>query len=432
MAAGRILEGDAYHRGRRTTFSGALDGNVTSMARKLPTVRKDPLHWLVVLLLIALAFAVGHRLSEKSTWIRLRYRIYSYLPHLGRQVIDVERTALVLIGDDDYWKGELARRVPTKRDYLAKLLRAIDAANPAVIVLDFDLRSPTFDHSLDDHDDYRAETEQFVRAVQDISRRTPIVLPKTIRFDENQDYVIEPAIYDRYDLRSSRVGFGYIELPYDLRQVPLPQAVQGGVKLHSLASAAVEFDNPQVLELANTGKDTLPYGSFAEAEAFPSFSSAHVLQADPQKLRDELGHRIVLVGAGWSRLGHERGGVIDATISPIGLVGKVYLHANYMEALLDQRTYDPINEGIVTVIEIMFALGVAIVFAMKIRALTKFAVFLLICLLVLIVTYIAYTNFGIFFDFLIPLVLLAGHAFVEQVLEWRQLARKCAQLHGIG
>lgn len=48
------------------------------------------------------------------------------------------RTVLVMVGDEEFWKGEgLAGRTPTKRSYLAGLLRAVGRAGPEVIALDF-------------------------------------------------------------------------------------------------------------------------------------------------------------------------------------------------------------------------------------------------------------------------------------------------------
>ena len=53
-------------------------------------------------------------------------------------------STLVLIGDDEFWLGELSGRRPVKRSYLAIIVRALDSesVNASVIALDFDLRLP--------------------------------------------------------------------------------------------------------------------------------------------------------------------------------------------------------------------------------------------------------------------------------------------------
>ena len=70
----------------------------------------------------------------------MHYRLYAAIQYLELRPIRPKRTALVLIGDDEYWGGELKRRVPIKRDYLAKLVNKLDQAQPELIVLDFILR----------------------------------------------------------------------------------------------------------------------------------------------------------------------------------------------------------------------------------------------------------------------------------------------------
>jgi hypothetical protein len=72
---------------------------------------------------------------------------------------------------------------------------------------------------------------------------------------------------------------------------------------------------------------------------------------------------------------------------------------------------------------------VAVFFSLRIRPILKFACFIVSCILLFVVAYIFYQNFGLFFDFLIPLILLGLHAFIEQILEWRKLARKYWKLN---
>src|SRR6476659_726784 len=97
---------------------------------------KGKRYWLIVLLLLVVGTVVGEQLGEHGVWINLRYRLYAVLQHVVPSPTKGRWTALVLIDDDDYWKGPFARRTPLKRDYLAKLIKTVETAKPKVIALD--------------------------------------------------------------------------------------------------------------------------------------------------------------------------------------------------------------------------------------------------------------------------------------------------------
>lgn len=405
-----------------------------ALRRLLEKIPGGTRHWATVFVLIGLGSWAGHWLGERDVWIRLRYKIYErqqeiFSPRTRNAAS--KRTSLVLVGDDDYWKGEeLARRVPINRDYLARLVRAVATANPQVIALDFNLASPVPDGSLREHSAYAEETKRFVAALKEVARipRGPtVILARTIEYDPETDrFIAQPAVYDEYDLPRGRVRSGYIELPFDLRQVPLPVELLDRSKLDSFSSAIVRASGAdQALKLAEAGEGQLPYGSFHERSSFPTYPAQAVLEGDTRVLQN-LEHDIVLVGAGWSRFAYGIGGSVDITESPLGTVPKVYLHANYIEALLDPESqiFKPLPEWIAITIEVVLSLVIAVVFALRLPRRLTFLGALSACLLVIVFTYFSYQNLGLFFDFFIPLVLLACHSVYEQAAEWREAAHK--------
>jgi len=135
-------------------------------------------YWFRVALFTALGVLFGQLIGKADIWREVRYKIYHFQttklhpshPH------DLQ-VAFVLIGDDEYWTGPLARRVPIKRDYLARLLRAVEKAHPAVIALDFELRSPTPDGTIVENPEYSVERSELLRAIRDVAERRPIVVP---------------------------------------------------------------------------------------------------------------------------------------------------------------------------------------------------------------------------------------------------------------
>jgi CHASE2 domain-containing sensor protein len=394
--------------------------------------RKGSFYWLRVLILTVAGTALGHWLSDDQIWVDLRYKIYQQQLDLTPRKPFAERVVVVLIGDDDYWKGELGRRVPIKRSYLAKMVRELVAANPAVIALDFDLASPLPDGRLVEHPDYESERKEFLKAIREALERTKIVLPRTIDFDNQKNYVATSDIHDGFDFGPKKLNLytGYIALPYDIRRVPGPLVIKGvQPSVDSFAVAiAKAYDEAALGRIPKS--DSLPFGSYLREEEFRQFSAQEILKRRPEVL-GRLAHKIVILGGAWHSQGYGRGSRIDTYFTPVGWIGGAFIHANYVEALLDGRVYSALNEKIVMAIEVTLVLVGAIVFALEIRPFLKWLSATALCLLLLPTSYFLFQNLGLFFEFFIPLLLIAGHSLLDQILEWRALARSHSAQHEV-
>jgi CHASE2 domain-containing sensor protein len=394
--------------------------------------RKGTLYWLRVLTLTVAGTALGHWLSDDRIWVDLRYKIYQQQLDLTPRKPFAERVIVVLVGDDDYWKGELGRRVPIKRSYLAKMVRELVAANPAVIALDFDLASPLPDGRLVEHPDYESERKEFLKAIREALERTKIVLPRTIDFDNQKNYVITSDIHDGFDFgpKKQNLYTGYIALPYDTRRVPGVLALKGAQpSIDSFAVAiAKAYDEAALGRIPKS--DSLPFGSYLRHDEFRQFSAGDVLERRPEVL-GRLAHKIVILGGAWHSQGYGRGSRIDTYFTPVGWIGGAFIHANYVEALLDGRVYSALNEKIVMALEVALVLVGAIVFALEIRPSVKWLSATALCLVLLVMSYFLFQNLGLFFEFFIPLLLIAGHSLLDQILEWRTLARSYSVQHEV-
>lgn len=394
--------------------------------------RKGIFYWFRVVILTVIGTALGHWLSDEQVWVDLRYKIYQKQLDLTPRKAIAERVVVVLIDDDEYWKGELARRVPIKRRYLAKMVRALVAANPAVIALDFDFSSPLPDGNLVEHPDYQSERLELLNVIKDALERTKIVLPRTVDFDNDENYITTSDIYDGFDLGQKKKNLytGYIALPYDIRRVPGELAVKGAQSsVDSFAVAiAKAYDEAALGRIPKS--DSLPFGSYLREEEFRTFSARDVLQKRPEVL-DRFAHKIVIVGGAWHRQGYGRGSRIDTYFTPVGWIGGAFIHANYVEALLDGRIYNALDERIVTGLEIALVLIGAIIFALEIRPSVKWLAATALCLVLLTASYFLFQNIGLFFEFFVPLVLIAGHSLLDQILEWRALSRQPRAQHEV-
>jgi CHASE2 domain-containing sensor protein len=391
---------------------------------------KKPWYWLKVAIIIVIGLYLGHSLDEEGYLTGPRYKMSQFLQSLTPFPPYPKHTALVLIQDEEYWRGEPEGRVPIKRDYIGKLMEALDKANAAVIAIDFDLRSQSAPGSDDlEQPGYRAETDLFCKAVWAASQRRKVILPKTISLTHvgKDDYFYEtkPDIYDKCDFGGGRVSKGYIALPPDTRLAPLLSLeVKGGPPLDSFSQAIARAHDEDVLRHLRETEE-LPYASFINQEEFEKkvVSAGDLLKGEPAALK-RVENKVVILSGAWHSQGFETGMLIDSYDTPAGIIPGAFIHANYVEAMLDSRIFRTWGGWTLVIIEILLSLCVALPFALEIRALQKLLAVVFIGLVTLVFSYFSLRNLGLFFDPFIPLILVAAHGAFEQIREWRADAHK--------
>ena len=376
---------------------------------------KGLFYWLNVFVLVVVGVLAGHWLEKQDVATDLRYRAYQFVTRgSSSRKPYATRTAAVLVGDEEFWRGELARRTPPKRLYLAQLIRARDAADASAVALDFDLRWPDPSGAPLPYNDYDDETRKLLEAVRDVSKRRPVILPRTIRWESGY-YVHEPDLYDGFDFQGGKVLGGHVLLPFDVRRVPLGVVLKDGTTVNSFAEALVRLVNEKALEPVE-GFEDAPYGSYLTAADFPVYSASALLAGDPAAVSG-VHHRIVILGAAWSRLAFGRGPRIDTHVTPVGPMPGALVHANFVEALLDRRTAPAWSESALMAFDAGLAFAVAIIFALIERLRWKLAALLALCAAVVTFSVLSWLNLGLFYDFFIPVVLVIGHAFYEEAHE---------------
>lgn len=390
---------------------------------------KGKRYWLIVLALVVIGTITGQWLGQRYIWIQLRYRIYGAIQNATRVTTVAKNTRLVLIDDDEYWKGELARRVPLKRDYLAKLVSTLAKAEPTVIALDIDLRSPIPERGPDELEAYRDETGKLFSAIKEVAKDRHIVLATTVIGDD-AGYSVSPNVFDNYNFEGRKVSHGYITLPKDLRQVPLSVPVKNSnAKEDSFAAAIVKTQDETVVSAAEQYEHRgFPYGSFYRPEEFKKVNASAIAQMTESDLKNALQGKIVIVGGAWhtgSYKGDKPGydGSVDLHFTPAGDIPGAFVHANYVEALLG-GVHRQVPEAVAIVIEVLCSLLVAVVFAWHGALWQKFGRVLLVSLLLVLASYFVWQNLGLFFDFFIPFLLLSIHAPIEQLRETRAELRE--------
>lgn len=323
--------------------------------------------WLAVVLTIENPGPVRHLAAEiglldpatredTSDWFEpLWYQVISragYRPIKARHVRIVSLTNATEEGDE-----ELRNNICKQRARLAELVAALDQLKVGLIVIDkyFGRKScPTSD----------AGTAALLEALRNAG--SPVVVGLSTKDPDQWGHLtLHNSLLLDAELGDRRhILFGLVRLNQDNRKIPLEWSVTTPESLpHSdesqpnarrekaLAMVAAQLWHSDVDErptlrqlLAN---QTHPYASFIEAKDFYSFWAKDVIceASDQRKAAGEcksggldarhLANHIALVGDDMES---------DRHSSVIGVVPGMVLQANYIEALLDDRYFTPIDQ----------------------------------------------------------------------------------------
>jgi CHASE2 domain-containing sensor protein len=166
------------------------------------------------------------------------------------------------------------------------------------------------------------------------------------------------------------------------------------------------------------------YTTFLPQKSFSHVSAADLLQDQDAKRKSDamkrLERRIVLIGGNRHT---RRGGSewLDNHVLPPLKMRGMYFHANYIEGLLDDRIKSPVRRWIAFGLDVLTAV-LMIRFSSRAKSLVNRIGLLLVFFVPVSLTYVASINLGYVLDFVLPLLLLFLHAFVENYVHSR-LAR---------
>lgn len=392
------------------------------------------LRWIYAAFLIFIGIYIGSWLESKHAFLDIRYQAHQLTQEWGSRLrgdLYDHNTVLVLIGDDEYWKGNYEGRRPINKQNLADLISKVEQYSPRVIAVDFDFRSPTPDGSIVDYPQYSEETQKFADTVKDVSSRIKVVLPKTLGYD-GSSWITESETYAGKDLGNAR--YGYIALSQDYRIIPASVPLKDGSRLDSFSQAIVRAFDLTGAALQFDRQDGSPTyaGPYLYEHQFIQYSAEDVLNPNPatrQELADKLLGKIVIIGGAWNRFAHGRGPRIDERYTPANTMPAVFLHANWVESMLQQRTARPVGKWVAVALEVMLGfLGYFIFTSKKILWHWKLIYALGVIPFWLAVAYVSAQNLGLFFDPFTPTLISLGKAGYEEIHEWRKDAKKYREL----
>jgi len=410
--------------------------------------RHGPGYWITAAVILAVSTWLSPTIETFFNFDGARNWLFERLAQDVTNPAAARDVKLVFIKDDAYWKGPLHHRSPTDRTYLARIVRALDAADAGIIALDFDLRlaDPDVDiqpgdyAKVDAYKPYRDETDQLVRAIDEVAQRRKIVLVKTFGYGDD-GYQFEGDAYQAYGIcnklnrngtwqnpgtpefplspaAARNIYCGYIALMPDKRRVPPPIEISGEPgKLDSFPFAVARARNTI---FAPSLQDKEYYGTYITENVMdnPRIAvSATTLLGDPAKVRRMLQGEPVIVGAAWHLHAVGRGAMVDIHDTPIGPVNGTLIHENMAEALMNDRIYPALSAPYLQWIEVAAGIVAALVFAMASVLWTRLATIAFVVAVLFAAQWLTLQLFGTFVDAFVPVFALGIHAVVGLMTE---------------
>lgn len=276
-------------------------------------------------------------------------QLYQTLITAGPRELKQSYTALIEIDreNDDVYKskttvgpcGNMGEREAMKR-----LLERIDIEKPAVIVID-KYYLPDSCPPPDGQGTIEPGTKNLVRTIQEISLHTPIVVGVLAELpEENADTntfpILKPSLFPDSESKPLQ---GIVNINKDNRKLPIQWEISGKKDQYpTLSWVAIEAyygmqhlnfneDLPRLERLRQ--ENINPYISFISELHLKEIQAGELLNQDSNLDLSNLRGKVVVIGV--------KDKYIDIHHSPIGEVPGYKLHANYIEAVLDQRYYEP-------------------------------------------------------------------------------------------
>lgn len=320
--------------------------------------------WAETLLTILVVLAMSSTAERNHWFLRERYRASQLLDQMTSARVPAPTDVRLVLIDEAEFRGErLGGRLPIKGDYLADLLRALDRINVAVIAVDFaNLNSYVDAETGAVHPQYLEEVATLLRSIKEIAQRRTIVLPLVITEVDGQKRIVKD-IFDPLRHDGTPVVFGHIMRPADLRAVPIGLEIDGHGFIDSFSMAIARARHPHLAPVDKSeermmstviyAQNLIPYEIFRTSF---SVAASDVVAGEAAG----LSHNIAVVGGFWRQHPRADAKVVDVLGSPIGEIPGVVMHANFVEALLDQRYAEPISHLTHLKLDVGFALALAL------------------------------------------------------------------------
>jgi len=401
--------------------------------QKKRTLRRAIFFWLIYLLVVSALFGLEN-IQELLESIPAASGMADALAHFSSRYqrlaltprpLEAHYTALVNIDPalEKPSPGPCALRA-----LVAELLPKVASTGPALITVDIGFAK---DRPGESCGEGTPETVALRAAIESAAASTPLVLGlrgKTVShmfdreerelrqrgFAENEILFLAPI-----EVKSANVHFGSDFPNRDVGKVPIlwygTEAATGKPgQEKSLALVTAETyqasfpkGNARFRELERG--DSHPFAAFLETDDFAVVEASELLAGAGDHARDALHGRVVVMGLNNND---------DLWGTPVGKVPGYVLHANYIEALLDDRVYRPLKLVWRFVLSFVWFFVFELPFWLHGLSVRALAISCIASGLVLfLASYVASVNFGLYVGLFPPSILLIGARFVHNLGE---------------
>jgi CHASE2 domain-containing sensor protein len=343
---------------------------------------------------------------------------------------------IVEVDDSSFWHPPFSGVQPTNRRALADLALSASKQFPAVIAFDFAWKSPTWEPRDDDvrgkGNKYLLETISAIatrKKAPVISKSVPVVVTTGLVDNKHGAWIREPNIFEDTAYEKAGASVGHINLPLDPRQIPLQMKAwewnsRYEREFDSFAFEVAEAyeraahispsvgDNSSIRDAMNVGE--FVFGGFLDRDAFPRVSASDLLKS--KGTANLCQNRIVLIGGTWHQYSENNGPLIESFRSPVGSIPGVYLHANYIESLLDGRFQKAVPAWLAVLIDLVLAVILYVASSLPQRLGARIVLFVVL-FSPLAIAYVLSASAGLYLDFIIPLLLLSAHLAIDHYRE---------------
>jgi len=389
---------------------------------------KSTLSVLAVVLLWTYAFHLQWVKKQFPFLVTAQLRFHQLLSHMDPMKHRAKEVAVIEIDDDTYWTPPFSGTCPTNRKALADLATAVANSGAKAIAIDFRLTSPSDtpgdDPTRGDQNQYLLDTLWEIAA-----RKIPVILTYFLVDNGHDGWKKQANIFEDASLPPG-ISLGFINLPRDKRQIPLqmtaedwngdsPRAVDSfALKIVDAVERKAQITPPTLQNgtiLAAEMRNEYVYGTFFKPKAFCRVSAKRVLNGE--KFCQD---RIVIIGANWHEAAKGVGRPIEDYPSPVGSLPGLYLHANYVESLLEDHFWPEvpiwIGEPCDLLIGMLLYILVASCDGIGGRILVSLVFLIPLCL-----SYLFIANLGLYFDCVLPLSLCFVHLGYDFVRDYLKL-----------
>jgi CHASE2 domain-containing sensor protein len=340
-----------------------------------------------------------------------------------------------MIDDDDYWKGEPRGAVPLNREYLAKLVHALDDANAAIIALDVNETLTDPDHP---EFDLTKATDRLMQEIARAAEKRTIVLAKVF---SGNSFALARDIFQPYGIctHASRAGqwenpgssklphlsmeakrnivCGFVAMPRRSEQVPPQISVEGEhYPIDSFSLAIARAWSPTDAEVLAQSERYTDYISMKTLNKDGVILSARqVLTGDPVS-RHLVRFRPVIIGGNWHADGYYMGRYVDTHDTPIGPMRGAIINENYTEAILDGRLSTGLPSKVLYTLEVLAAVGATLLFAKYANIWAKVTLLMGAMIGLVLGQWLIFTLFGVYFEAFLPLVGLSIHSIFTRLI----------------